>query len=86
MDRAERDALRAAFKVAWLECAACGVVNDFPLGQKLLWHKEHNKCYILDWQFYCDSEDEGVRKDRNYLRWHLAKRGRGKSDNLRGHV
>ncbi|KAL4891252.1 hypothetical protein BDV59DRAFT_203695 [Aspergillus ambiguus] len=71
MDGAERRALRAAFKAAWLDCIACGVCHEDPGQRNLLWDKQNNKCYLVDWELYHPAGEEDVWKDSEYQDWDM---------------
>ncbi|KAL1967825.1 hypothetical protein VTN77DRAFT_2514 [Rasamsonia byssochlamydoides] len=73
--RDERDQLREAFKKAWLECASCGLVN-FDAGlNNLVWDRERQKCYIIDWEASWEADPEEPFFDHEYLRWGLVEGG-----------
>ncbi|KZF26201.1 hypothetical protein L228DRAFT_242634 [Xylona heveae TC161] len=73
MDREERDELRAAFKKAYLECVACGVVHGDCAIRNLVWDRELQKCYLVDFEiFYRPSKRLGKWQDIDYIEWNLA--------------
>ncbi|KAL5342195.1 hypothetical protein BJX70DRAFT_410871 [Aspergillus crustosus] len=74
MPRAERDDLRAAFKESWLETMSCGMQHMDPSLNNLIWDKEGNKCYLIDWERWSAPLEDGIWKNTLFLRWNLAHR------------
>ncbi|KAL1979309.1 hypothetical protein VTN96DRAFT_6229 [Rasamsonia emersonii] len=72
MKREERDQLRRAFKEAWQECVACGRVHQDRGIRNLVWDREKQKCYIVDWEEWSEATDEDVWRDTQYIAWNLA--------------
>ncbi|KAL1998286.1 hypothetical protein VTN02DRAFT_6464 [Thermoascus thermophilus] len=72
MTRQERDDLRAAFKAAWLECVACGVVHGDPAIRNLLWDRATKKCYLIDFEVYRRPTQRSIWRNHLYITWNLA--------------
>ncbi|KAK2756237.1 hypothetical protein FQN54_005645 [Arachnomyces sp. PD_36] len=67
----ERNELRAAFKKAWIECRDCGFVSLDTTFKNLLWDRESQKCYIVDFEIW-DPGDYSPWKDGIYDLWCLT--------------
>ncbi|KAK2756113.1 hypothetical protein FQN54_005521 [Arachnomyces sp. PD_36] len=72
LDRKERDQCREAFKKAWLECLAAGVVNIDSADRNLLWDRKQKKCYIIDFEHSCKSKKKDAWRNSLYIAWNLA--------------
>ncbi|OOF97596.1 hypothetical protein ASPCADRAFT_514520 [Aspergillus carbonarius ITEM 5010] len=76
LDRRERDNLRRAFKKAWLECISCGVEHGDSGSRNILWDREGQKCYLIDFEhFDRPTSKTMIWRDVNYIVWNMAKAG-----------
>lgn len=76
LPRDERDQIRAAFKKAWHECIQCGYVHDDPANRNLIWNKEQQKCYLVDWEDWSKATAMNSEwEDAEYIEWHVAWQG-----------
>ncbi|KAJ5366882.1 hypothetical protein N7541_000823 [Penicillium brevicompactum] len=57
--------LKAAFKKAWLECIACGIYHSDEASRNLIWDREQQKIYIIDWEEW----DPNERMPSEVLTW-----------------
>ncbi|KAL1967338.1 hypothetical protein VTN77DRAFT_3384 [Rasamsonia byssochlamydoides] len=72
-----RDNIRKAFKED-LDCVRCGWLQTDPGRQNLLWDRNQNKCWFVDWDAAVDlSKSKGDIKwsDVEYFRWGLVRGG-----------
>ncbi|OJJ38450.1 hypothetical protein ASPWEDRAFT_36074 [Aspergillus wentii DTO 134E9] len=73
----ERQAIRNAFRVAWLDCVKKGI---YPQGGKighLMWDASLNKVYITEFQMWRPRRPTDTWKDIEWMAWGLAKPPRG---------
>ncbi|KAJ5348217.1 uncharacterized protein N7506_001470 [Penicillium brevicompactum] len=57
--------LKAAFKKAWLECIASGIYHTDEGARNLIWDRDQQKCYIVDWESWVPNSEMSPP----YLTW-----------------